>query len=117
MSYRADLAHHGEELRSHSRVVALLFGAERVLGSVHDWHFVILSTVALQVTHILLHGLSLNHRIATLAVVVTTQPIRDGPCAAAHMAKQKLSARNLRNIYRHLRLPCRDSKNRNRHSK
>src|SRR6516225_11358819 len=103
---------HGEELQSHSRVVALLLRAERVLGSVHDWHFVILSTIALQVTHILLHRPSLNHRIATLAIVVTTQPICDRPRAAAHVAKQELSARNFRNIYRHLRLRCRNSKNR-----
>src|SRR5215831_17386760 len=45
-SFRVNLAHHSEELRSHSRVVALLPSTERVLGSVHDWHVVILSTVA-----------------------------------------------------------------------
>src|SRR6516162_11561715 len=111
-SFRVNLAHHSEELRSRSRVVALLLSAERVLGSVHDRHVVILSTVALQVTHILLHGPSLNHRVATLAVVVTAQPICDGPCAAAHVAKQELSARNLCNIYRRLRLRCRNSKDR-----
>ena len=72
----------------------------------------ILSTVALQVTHIL-HRPNLNPLIATLAIVVTAQPIRDEPRAAAHVAKQELSACNLRNIYRHLRLRCRDSKNRN----
>jgi hypothetical protein len=54
--------------------------------------------------HILLHRPSLNYCIATLAIVVTAQPICDGPCAAAHMAKQELSARNLRDIHRYLRL-------------
>jgi hypothetical protein len=30
--------------------------------------------------------------VLPLAVVVTAQPICDGPCAAAHVAKQELSA-------------------------
>jgi hypothetical protein len=92
----------------HTRAsLPLLLSAERVLGGVHDRHFMILSTVTLQVTHVLLHQPNLNHRIAALAIVVTAQPIRDEPCATANLAKQELSARNLRNIYRHLRLRCR----------
>jgi hypothetical protein len=112
MSYRAGLAQHCEELWSLG-VAALLLSAQHVLGSVHDRHFVVLSTVTLQLTHILLQRFNLNHRIATLAIVVTAQPIRDRPCAAANVTKQELSARNLCDIYCRLRLRCRNSKNRN----
>jgi hypothetical protein len=70
-------------------------------------HLVILSTVALQITHIPLHRPNLN-TVLLLAIVVTAQPICDGPRAAAHVAKQELSARNFRNIYRRLRLRYRE---------